>query len=186
MEVWQIVTICVVAAVIVAAIGFAVYGRKRSEHFRRRYGPEYDRRVSELRGDRRRAESELVKREGRVRSLQHRPLTPIERAKFVEQWRMCQAQFVDEPENAVRCADQLVSDIMHARGYSIEAADDRLADLCAAYPSRASHFREANEVVMLHRRGNASTEDLRKAFVHFRSVFDEMLGGQDEELKRAS
>jgi hypothetical protein len=47
-------------------------------------------------------------------------------------------------------------------------------------------YRLANEIVSRHRRGEASTEDLRKAFVHYRKLFDEVLGGYDEELKRAS
>jgi hypothetical protein len=86
----------------------------------------------------------------------------------------------------VEDADRLVTEIMRARGYGMEEHDDRLADLCAAYPERASDFRAADAVLIEHRRHNATTEDLRRAFVHFRSLFDDMLGGQDEELKRAS
>ncbi|PYS36110.1 MAG: hypothetical protein DMG14_25435, partial [Acidobacteria bacterium] len=63
---------------------------------------------------------------------------------------------------------------------------DRLTDVCAAYPDQSSAYREANDIVVRHRRGDASTEDLRKAFVHFRALFDEILGGHDEELKRTA
>jgi hypothetical protein len=186
MELSQIVAIVIAAVVILGAIGWFIYTRKRSERLRSHFGPEYDRRVTELHGNRRRAEAELTGREARVQKLTLHPLSSADRAEFVEEWRTCQAQFVDDPAGAVDCADQLLSDIMHARGYTVDERSDRLADLCAAYPRRASDFRDANDVLMKYHRGAASTEDLRRAFVHFRSLFDDMLGGHDEELKRAS
>src|SRR5262249_47112813 len=165
MELSQIVAIVIAAVVILGAIGWLIYTRKRSERLQGHFGTEYDRRVTELHGDRRRAEAELTEREARVQKLKLRPLSSSDHAKFVEQWRMCQATFVDDPAGAVDEADQLVSDIMRARGYTIDERNDRVADLCAAYPNRASDFREANDVLIEHRRGAASTEDLRKAFV---------------------
>jgi hypothetical protein len=186
MELWQTVALTVAVVVILAAIGWLIYTRKRSERLRAHFGPEYDRRVDELHGNRTRAETELTEREARVQKLTLRPLSHSDRTAFVEQWRIVQARFVDDPAGAVNDADRLVGDIMRARGYTMDERSDRLADLCAAYPQRASDFREANDVFIRHRSGNASTEDLRRAFVHFRSVFDEMLGGHDEELKRAS
>ena len=186
MQTWQIVAIAIAVIAILAAIGWLVYTRKRSEHLRDHFGTEYDRRVSELEGNRRRAEAELTEREARVQELKHQPLSSSERARFIQEWRICQARFVDDPAGAVDDADQLLSDIMHTRGYRIEDRNDRLADLCAAYPDHASDFRQTNELFIKHRSGNASTEELRRAFVHFRSLFDDMLGGHDEELKRAS
>jgi len=186
MQLSQIVAIVITAVVVIGAIGWLIYTRKRSERLRGHFGPEYDRRVTELQGNRRRAEAELTEREARVQKLKLQPLSSVDHAKFVEEWRICQARFVDDPAEAVDCADELLSDIMHARGYTIDERSDRLADLCAAYPRRASDFRDANDILTKHRRGAASTEDLRVAFVHFRSLFDEMLGGHDEELKRAS
>jgi hypothetical protein len=186
MELSQIVAICVAAIVIIAAIGWLVYSRQRSRRLQEHFGPEYERRVTELEGNRRRAESELTQREARVRNLKHHPLSASDRARFVEQWQICQARFVNDPAAAVEDADRLVMDIMHARGYKVEDPNDRLADLCAAYPRQASDLRAADTVLIEHHRHNATTEDLRKAFIHFRSLFDEILGGQDEELKRAS
>jgi hypothetical protein len=104
----------------------------------------------------------------------------------MDEWRLCQARFVDDPTGAVNQADQIVTTIMRTRGYAVDDPYDRVADVCAAYPNHAGGFREANEIVVRHHRGEASTEDLRRAFVNFRALFDEMLGGQDEELKRAS
>ena len=144
MELSQIVAIVIAAVVILGAIGWLIYTRKRSERLQGHFGPEYDRRVTELHGDRRRAEAELTEREARVQKLKLRPLSSLDRAKFVEQWRTWQARFVDDPARAVNDADQLVS---------------------AAYPNRASDFREANDVWIKHPRSVRSTEDLKGAFV---------------------
>ena len=186
MELWEIVAICVAAIAILGAIGWLVYSGRRSRQLKDRFGAEYDRRVTELEGNHRRAESDLVAREARVRKAQLYPLTASDRARFIQEWRVVQAKFVDNPAGAVEDADRLVGDIMHARGYTGQDSNDRLADLCAAYPDQASGFRAANDVLVRQHRGMATTEDLRRAFVHFRSVFDEMLGGEDEELKRVS
>src|SRR5215510_4540424 len=180
MELWQIVGIVIAAVAIIAAIGWLVYTRKRSERLRERFGPEYDRRVVELEGDRSRAETELTEREARIHRLTSHPLSNTDRIKFVNQWRTIHEKFVDDPAGAVSDADVLLTDIMYARGYTTDDRDDRLADFCAAYPQRASDFREANESFIKHRRGIASTEDLRRAFLHFRALSDEMLGGLDE------
>jgi hypothetical protein len=182
METWQIIAICVGIAIL-AVIGWWVYERNRSRRLRERFGPEYDRRVAE-RG-RHRAESEFAQREASVRK-NVRPLSASERAKFLEEWRLCQARFVDDPPGAVDEADRILSDIMRTRGYAADDPYDRLTDVCAAYSDHSSAYREANEIVIRHRRGDASTEDLRKAFVHFRALFDEVLGGHDEELKRTA
>ena len=182
METWQIIAVCV-GIVILAVVGWWVYERNRSRRLKERFGPEYDRRVTE-RG-RRRAESELVQREASVRK-NVRPLSASERAKFLEEWRLCQTRFVDDPPGALDEAERILSDIMRTRGYAADDPYDRLTDVCAAYPHQSAAYREANEIAVRHRRGEASTEDLRKAFVHFRALFDEVLGGHDEESKRAA
>jgi hypothetical protein len=184
MEVWQIIAISV-AIVIVAAVGWWLYERNRTHHLRERFGTEYDRRIYAV-GNRRRAEAELAHSEARVRKIKIRPLNPTDRSRFLAEWRMCQARFVDDPAGAVMDADRLVTDIMRTRGYAVDDPYDRVADVCAAYPDRAPDYRDANEIIIQHRQADASTEDLRRAFVNFRALFDEMLGGHDEELKRAS
>jgi len=97
MQTWQIVAIAIAVIAILAAIGWLVYTRKRSERLRDHFGTEYDRRVSELEGNRRRAEAELTEREARVQELKHQPLSSSERTRFIEEWRICQARFVDDP-----------------------------------------------------------------------------------------
>ena len=185
MQDWQIAALVVAAIIVVAVAAWFIYNHSRSRRLRQHFGPEYDRTVAEF-GDRRRAEAELARRQEHVRKLQIRQLTAVDRVHFAEQWRLCQAQFVDDPSGAIDSADRLLTDIIRARGYSADNPNNRLADISAAYPQHVTSYRLANETVSRHRRGEASTEDLRKAFVHYRKLFDEILGGYDEELKRAS
>jgi hypothetical protein len=185
MQVWQVIAIGVAVVIIAAGLAWFIYQRNRTRHLRERFGPEYDRRIAE-RGDRRRAESELAYSEMKAEKLKVLPFSPTDRTRFLAEWRLCQSRFVDDPAGAVNDADRIVTDIMRTRGYAVDDPYDRVADVSAAYPNQASAYREASDIVIRHSRGNASTEDLRRAFVDFRSLFDEMLGGQDEELKRAS
>jgi hypothetical protein len=185
MQFWQTIIIGVFIVLVALGVAWWIYQRNRTKHLRERFGPEYDRRIAE-RGGRRRAESELVKSEAKAEKLKVQPLSPSERTKFLGEWRLCQARFVDDPAGAVNEADRIVTEIMRVRGYAVDDPYDRVVDVCAAYPDHAPAYREANEIVVRQPSGDASTEDLRRAFVNFRSLFDEMLGGQDEELKRAS
>jgi hypothetical protein len=185
MQVWQIIAIGVAIVVVAAGLAWFIYERNRTRHLRERFGPEYDRRIAE-RGDRRRAEAELEHSEKRAERLKIRQLSHTDRARFVAEWRLIQSRFVDDPPGALNDADRVVTEIMRTRGYEVDDPYDRAADVSAAYPNQASAYREANDIMTRHSRGNASTEELRRAFVDFRSLFDEMLGGQDEELKRAS
>ena len=182
---WQIAIIAIAGVVILAAIAFWVSRHRRTRHLRDHFGPEYNRTIMET-GSRRAAESELARREERVRNLETRALSASDKQRFREQWVMCQAQFVDDPAGAVHAADGLLTDVLRARGYAADNPYDRISDISAAYPRHATRYRFAEDLVTRHRRGQGSTEDLRKAFVHYRALFDEILGGQDEELKRAS
>jgi hypothetical protein len=185
MQLWQMIAIAVIVAVIIVAAGWMIYSQRRSRYLRDRFGPEYDRTITEF-GNRGRAEAELAHREQRVRNLKIRPLSYEDRQNFRDRWRQTQALFVDDPPRAVDEADKLLTDIMRTRGYAADNAYDRVADVSAAYPQHAANYRLAGEIVSRHHRGYASTEDLRAAFIHYRALFDDILGGQDEELKRAS
>jgi hypothetical protein len=185
MENWQIAVIVIAAAAFFLAVGWLLYERNRSRRLRQHFGREYDRKITEV-GDRRRAESDLTQREARVRGLTLRPLDSSDRENFRDRWRMCQSRFVDSPSEAVDEADRLLDDVMHARGYPMDDRNDRLDDLCAAHPEHAPELREAHEILVMSRAGRASTEELRTAFVCYRSLFGEILGGHDEKLRRAS
>jgi len=168
------IVLAVVAVVVLAAVGWLVWQRQRSEALRQQYGPEYDRTVRQM-GDQRRAESELKKRQERVEQLDIRPLSASQRSDYLDRWRTVQAKFVDDPKGAVTDADGLVTDVLKARGYPIADFDQRAADLSVHHPRVVENYRAARDIVQRHRRGEATTEDLRQAMVYCRALFEDLL-----------
>lgn len=170
----------VVAIIVVAAIAYLLSQRRRSEGLQNRFGPEYDRTVQEA-GDQRRAEAVLGAREERVKQFQTRPLIDQDRARFTEQWRALEARFVDDPKGAIADADQLISNVMQARGYPASDFELRVSDLSTTYPRLVDDYRVIHDLSLRSQQGEASTEDLRKALVSCRSLFDALLGAQEPQ-----
>jgi|SoiMethySBSTD1v2_1073268.scaffolds.fasta_scaffold209932_3 hypothetical protein len=185
MENWMIVALIISVVVVLAVAAWVMSERNRSKHLQERFGPEYNWAVTEA-GNRRHAEAELARREVRARHIREQRLSPSDRERFLSQWKLCQAQFVDDPSGAVDRADQLLVEIMRTRGYSTDNLHERMTDIAAAYPDHADHYREAGRILDRHNRDDASTEELRAAFLHYRTIFDDLLGGYDEELRRVS
>ena len=124
----------------------------------------------------------LDKRADRVEALHIRPLASGDRARFVESWGRIQARFVDGPGSAVTDADQLLSDVMSTRGYPVSDFEQRAADISVDHPLVLANYRIAHQSALLQTRGQASTEDLRQAMIHFRTLFEELVG--EPELAR--
>ena len=174
MTVGAIVAVIVVV-IIVAAILVAVSAANRRRRLRERFGPEYDRAVTEH-GSRREAESELAGRERHVRDLDLRPLSPAARSQYTSEWTAVQEQFVDAPQAAVTGAQTLVSAVMQDRGYPTQPYDQTLADLSVEHAATLDHFRAAHDISQNAAAGSATTEDLRQAMIHYRALFAELLG----------
>jgi len=126
-------------------------------------------------GSRREAESSLEKRAERVDSLHIRPLAPEDRARFIESWARVQARFVDGPGSAVTEADQLLGDVMSTRGYPMSDFEQRVADISVDHPQVLDNYRAAHQGALRQSRGEASTEDLRKSMIHFRTLFEDLV-----------
>jgi FtsZ-interacting cell division protein ZipA len=170
-----VAVVIVVAVIAIAAVLFEVSRKRRSATLKQHFGSEYERAVLE-RGDSAKAEEELINREKRVQSFTIKPLTPTARERFREDWTQVQNRFVDDPAGAVGAADSLVSRVMAARGYPMADFEQRAADVSVSYPAVVQNYRAACVIVQRHGRGEAGTEDLRQAMVHYRSLFDELLG----------
>jgi hypothetical protein len=170
---WIIAAIILVAILVAVATSWS--RRRRSEHLRDRFGPEYDRAV-EAKGDRSKAEAELAQREKRVEKLDIRPLDAAERREFASRWNEVQARFVDDPPRAVAFADALLGDVMKARGYPVSDFDQRAGDISVDHPVVVEHYHKAHDIALREERGEASTEDLRQAMIHYRSLFDNLVG----------
>jgi hypothetical protein len=151
--------------------------KRRKAALRERFGPEYERAVKE-RGSVREAEAALAAREKRVSKFNIRDLGEPERAQYAEHWRKVQSRFVDDPRGAVTDADESVGLLMGARGYPVSDFEQRAADLSVDHPRVVEHYRAAHAIAERHRAGKASTEDLRQAMIHYRSLFEELLDGR--------
>jgi hypothetical protein len=167
------VVIVVVVVIIAAVVAAALLARRRG--LQRQFGPEYDRAVSEQ-NSRLRAEAELTGRQRRVRKLDIRPLTEAARTKYAADWVAIQERFVDSPEAAVADAYALVTTVMSERGYPMREDEQMLADLSVEHAQTVGHFRAAQEISGNAATGNAATEDLRQALIHYRALFSDLLG----------
>jgi hypothetical protein len=164
------------AVIVIAGItAWLILGKRRTERLRTQFGgAEYDRAVKED-GSRRQAEAGLKERTQRVESLNIRPLASGDRARFVDSWRRVQLRFVDAPGGAVMEADQLLRDVMTTRGYPVTDFEQQAADISVDHPSVMENYRLAHAIAVRQTQGQANTEDLRQAMIHYRTLFEELV-----------
>src|SRR5580704_5603029 len=172
----------IVAVVVVVAVVLILAKAQKSRRLRTRFGPEYSRAVQES-GSAARGEERLAKLEQRVERFKIHALSPPDQSRFVDAWRLVQAKFVDAPEVAVAEGDQLVREVMTARGYPVVDFDQQAADLSVNHPLVVEHYRDGHAIAVRHAQGKASTEDLRQAMIHYRKLFDDLVG--EPEMARA-
>ena len=165
----------IVGIIFVAVMIALTMRRRRSEQLKQHFGPEYDRTVVQQHGDAGRAEAALAEREKRVDAFALRTLSPIDREGYAMEWATVQRRFVDDPSAAVGTADRLVGRVMTDRGYPMSDFEQRAADISVSHPSVVQNYRTAHDIFVRHGDGKATTEDLRQAMVHYRSLFDELL-----------
>jgi hypothetical protein len=173
------IQIALAVAVILAVVALAwMYLHKRrrttTAELRQRFGPEYELAVGEH-GSERRAEAQLEAREKRVEKLTIRDLDPVERAHFSDRWKALQSRFVDDPKGAVTEADALVSLLMQTRGYPVADFHQRAADISVDHPRVVANYRSGHEIALRLGNSEATTEDLRTAMIHYRSLVDELV-----------
>jgi len=169
-----ILAIVLFVALTAAIAAFFARRQRQSQRLKQRFGSEYGRAVSEL-GSRARAESELKLREDRVGHLNITTLAPADAARFAQAWNALQARFIDNPKGVVVAADNLVTELMVKRGYPMGDCEHRAADISVDHPGVVATYRAAQLIASRDERGEADTEELRKAVVHYRTLFDELL-----------
>lgn len=175
--IWVLV---VVIVVLLGIVGVLVARQQRSRKLKESFGPEYNRVVAQQ-GDERAAERELTDRRERVDRFEIHKLQPAARDRYLEQWRAAQRTFVDDPPGAVSQAHVLVQQVMDDRGYPVDDdLEQRAADISVDHPEVVENYRAAHRISVRAGNGEASTEDLRQAMVHFRSLFDDLLAPADD------
>jgi hypothetical protein len=184
MDAWMWVVIVAVIALVAVGAYFAwrQYQRKQLQEG---FGPEYDRTVADA-PSKREAEAELSERRKRREQFDIKPLAPAACERYQRQWEAVQGRFVDDPEGSIREADELIQQVMRERGYPVDDFDRRADDLSVDYPDVVDDYREGHAIADRAKAGEASTEDLRQALVHYRALFERMLETADtrEEARR--
>jgi hypothetical protein len=176
------VVIAVAAVALLLVVWAVVRKRQRTVVLRQNFGPEYDRVVQEQGASR--AETVLLERKKRVERFSLRILAADERERFITEWRIIQARFVDAPSESVSEADALVTRLMQFRGYPMSNFEQQAADISVHYPQVVDNYRAAHEVALRHQRGEATTEDLRNSMIYYRTLFDELLETNSVRVKR--
>ena len=176
------IALLVVAVVVVGAVAWWAGQRRRSQRLQERFGPEYERAVKST-NDRARAEADLEARQERVDAFEISPLEPAERDRFEDRWRVVQADFVDDPASAVDEADKLIGEVMRARGYPVGDFEHRADDISVNHPQVVDHYRTAHAIATRQRRGEADTEQLRQAMVHYRALFADLLETAERQME---
>jgi hypothetical protein len=171
--IWIAAALLVIAVVVLASIALSRHARRRSAELRQRFGPEYERAVEQYGS---KADRVLAARERRIDKVTIRDLNDAERGRFSSAFTAIQALFVDDPRAAVVQANELIKEVMRARGYSPDGGfDQRVADLSVDHPDVVQHYRAARALAVPGRDAELSTEDLRQAVVHYRVIFSDLL-----------
>ncbi|MFF6934292.1 MULTISPECIES: hypothetical protein [unclassified Streptomyces] len=166
--------VIIVAVVLVAALALLL-ARSRGtggRGLRRRFGPEYDRTVARHDGDTKAAEHELSERVKLHGSLTERPLRPEAREAYARRWAEVQEQFIDSPRDAVVEADALLAQLARDRGFpGGDSFEEQTAALSVHHAEQVDGYRRVHTAV----RGQGGTEEMRKALIESRALFDVLL-----------
>lgn len=172
------IALVAVAALIVIGLIAAAVRKSRTQKLRDRFGSEYDHMVR-THGNRAKAEQELVSRAQEVEAYDIRPLSASEADRYRGEWKRIETQFLDRPTIAVVAANELIDAVMRAQGYPMGDFERHAANLSVKHPRVMEHYRAGHNAIDHHAPGSTSTEDLRQAMLHYRALFDELLGPTD-------
>jgi len=170
------IVVLAVTVVVIAAVAWWVSRQQRTRQLRQKFGPEYHHAVEQY-GSEARAQDALAQRARRMEKFHARALTREDHDRFLQRWSAVQASFVDDPAGSISQADGLVNELMGARGYPMGDFDKRAEDISVEHPRVVQNYRAAHAIAQRQSTGQAATEDLRQALVHYRALFDELLEG---------
>jgi hypothetical protein len=164
-----------IALTLILIAVLSVTGRRKTRRLKEHFGTEYERAVDDA-GDQRAAEHELVARERKRQKLDIVELSPAAHQRYAQQWTDIQRSFVDDPSEAVGYADRLVTEVMGERGYPVDDFEQQAADISVDHPDTVEHYRAAHTLHLAQEQADIGTEAQRQAFVHYRALFEQLLG----------
>ena len=174
-----IILAVVIAFVIGGMLGMLMNRRQRTKRLQDKFGPEYERTVSEI-GDTRQAENDLEARLNHVKALDIRPLSADEIDRFTHDWQLTQAEFVDEPLAALQKSDRLIREVMKTKGYPVEDFEQRVADISVDYPDLVADYRGLHLIALKGADEEVGTEEMRQAMIHGRALFENLVNKETD------
>lgn len=182
---FTLVVIVVVGALLLLAglkLGQALAHKEQTWQLQTQFGPEYKRGAARFETQEKDG-AELLARQKRVAPLDLRPLPPAETQRYSDRWQSTQASFVDQPAQTLGEADRLVNQVMRAWGYPMENFEQRAAEISLDHPALVRNYRGARAILQKSRRQEAGIDDLRQAMIHYRALFEDLLGLEAEYQK---
>ncbi len=179
-EIVLLVVAIVVVLLIVAAVLAASKKKKRTQELRGTFGDEYDRTVDSS-GKRRDAERELAQRQQEHQQLDIRPLSAASRQRYLTAWDGVQSRFVDNPVLALSEADALITQLLGERGFPTGDARESERMLSVEHGRVLEGFRAGHAIEQANSTNRADTEQVRQGMLHFREVFESLVGEGDRE-----
>ena len=83
--------------------------------------------------------------------------------------------FCRSPKGTAAEADDLVSSLMRSLGYPVSDLDQSPADISVDHPRVVENHQSAHEIALRVGKDAPTTEDLRMAMIHYRSLFEELV-----------
>ncbi len=166
--------IVIIMIVVVAVVLAVALMRRRAAY--QATGPEYDRLRREM--GPRRAKAEFARRRQRVAGLGIKPLGDNRRAAYEAQWTATQEDFIESPSKATRSAGSLVTAVAAERGYPVDDENQFLTDLSVYHGRPLDGYRQARKLT--EQADVVNTELLRKAVLHHRAMFQDLLESTDD------
>ena len=65
--------------------------------------------------------------------------------------------------------------VKKTRGYAVSDFDQRAADISVDHPRVVDNYRSAHEIALRVGKAETTTEELRTAMIHYRSLFEELM-----------
>jgi hypothetical protein len=180
-SIYFIIAVVVIFVLLSLLLALIFSRRNRTKKLHSQFGTEYDHTVEAM-GSKKKAQTELESRQNHVKTLNIRPLSMQERSRYMSDWTAIQAKFVDEPGQSIINADHLIMEVLQLLNYPISDFEQRAADVSVVYPEVVSNYRAAHAIAIKSEQKLANTEELRKAMIHYRSLFTELLGKESEAV----
>jgi len=86
---------------------------------------------------------------------------------------------------AVWRADALVNRALQTRGFPMADFEEQAANVSVEHPQVVENYRIAHEIAVRDQHGRATTEELRRAMQHYRSLFVNVLETHAMKLEEA-